>query len=381
MKVAIFASAFAPHVGGVEELVRQLCLQYRSMDVDAYVITNQWPRMLKGHETVDGIDVYRFPMRVPVGGMKATLSYYATSGRIQRDIVNLVRSKGTDLLHIQCVSGTALYACHCKQALGIPLVTTLQGELTMDAGKLFQTSRFARSFMTQSLQLADHVTGCSAQTLREAEDFLGEPFESRGSVIFNGVRLADFQNAQTYHHDRPYILGIGRHVPQKGFDVLIKAYADARDRFDHPTDLILAGDGVEHWNLVALTRSLNIADHVLMPGSVNHDVAVQMFRGSEFFVLSSRHEPFGIVNLEAMAAGKTVIATDVGGVAEYVTHEQNGLLIPAENVEAMSQAMVRLTNDEALRNRMQREAAGFVTQFDWSRIADAYAAIYRQLIG
>jgi glycosyltransferase involved in cell wall biosynthesis len=274
------------------------------------------------------------------------------------------------------VSCNAYYAMQAQRRLGLPLVVTLQGELGMDAGGLFQRSAFARTLLRSVLISADAITACSEQTLAEAEGFYGAPLRSRARVVYNGIRLTEFDRVSPYPHPRPYVLAIGRHVPQKGFDVLLRAFAEVVRGGETSHDLLLAGDGDEHPNLERLCTELGLGERVRLLGKVDHAQALRLFVGCAFFVLPSRHEPLGIVNLEAMAAGKAVIACDVGGVSEVVHNCATGLLVPAGDPHALVEPIRRLCTDQALRDRLAAAGCARARRFDWSEIAEQYAAVY-----
>lgn len=342
MRSAIFASAFHPSVGGVEETVLELAHEQRRRGDRPVILTNRWPRSLPDREQYDGLSVRRYAFRVPDRPIKQLVSSLLLNAATLRHVCADLRADRTELLHVQCVSCGAYYALRAKRRLGLPLVVTLQGELTMDATGLFQRSPFARSLMRSTLAAADAITACSAQTLDEAQAFFGQPFGERASVIYNGVRLHDFDRLTPYSHVRPYILAIGRLVKQKGFDVLLRAFALTRHSGVHSHDLLLAGDGPERPHLARLASELALSDCVRFTGPVEHAEALRLFAGCAFFVLPSRHEPMGIVNLEAMAAGKAVIASRVGGVPELVDDERTGLLVPGDDAPALERAIVRL---------------------------------------
>jgi glycosyltransferase involved in cell wall biosynthesis len=377
MKIALFASAFYPHVGGVEELVRQLAHAYRRAGDEAIVITNRWPRDLPDHEVYEGIDVYRLPMRIPEGSVKALTSYHLTHKSILQEIIRILQQHQTEMLHIQCVSTNGYYALLAKQHLGLPLVVTSQGERTMDAGRLYEHSKFMNTVLKQLLAEGEHVTACSANTLNDLATYRGEPFGARGEVVYNGIQLADFENVQPYSHPRPYILGIGRFVPQKGFDVLIEAYAKSGVE-SH--DLLLAGEGDEREALASLAKSLKSDNKIHFVGRADRTTAVALFKGCSFFVLPSRHEPQGIVNLEAMASGKAVIASRVGGVPEIVLDGQTGILVPGEDSAELAKALLQLSEDSELREQLGTAGKARAQSFDWSAIAAQYQEIYRSVM-
>ena len=374
MKVALFASAFHPHVGGVEELVRQLAQAYKSAGHQVIVLTERWPRDLPEFELYEGIPVHRLPMRVPTGHWKADFSYALTHHSIRTQIVEIIRDFKADSLHVQCVSSSTLYALHVKRTLDIPLVVTLQGELSMDANGIYQRKGISQRIMRDALEEADAITACSRQTLKEAEAFHGRPLGRRGRVVYNGIRVSDFDGILPHQHNRPYVLAIGRHVHQKGFDILLNAFAEMNEQ---EYDLVIAGDGPERHSLQKLSQTLNLTKRVIFPGRADRETAVALFKGCELFVLPSRHEPFGIVNLEAMAAGKAILATRVGGVPEIIEHGVNGTLIPAE-AGPMAAQMAELLHRPELRRSMGRAGAIRARAFDWGMIAAQYEQVLRE---
>jgi glycosyltransferase involved in cell wall biosynthesis len=373
MNVAIFASAFHPSLGGVEELVRQLAHEYRRQGIRTIVLVNRWPRSLPAAETIEGVPVYRLAMRMPEYNLRVRLNYALGYPWARAKMLRILRRHKIDLIHVQCVSVNGHYASIAARALGLPLVVTSQGERTMDAERVYEKSPFINGVLRRLLAEAGQVTACSRDTLEDLETYTGTSFGARGAVIYNGIRLEDFDGVEPYPHPRPYILGIGRQVAQKGFDVLIEAFA-ASGLQSH--DLLLAGDGPERQNLELLARKMRIEARVHFLGRADRNTAVALFRGCAWFVLPSRQEPMGIVNLEAMAAGKAVIASRTGGVREIVADGETGLLAPPGEAQPLAAAMRRLAADEVLRERLGAAGRERVQQFTWQAIASSYRRIY-----
>ena len=99
-----------------------------------------------------------------------------------------------------------------------------------------------------------------------------------------------------------------------------------------------------------------------------------------FFVNSSRREPFANVNLEALAAGKPIIATSVGGNIEVVRDGYNGLLVPAEDPVELGKAMVSLVKDKELIKRMSIRSKEIAKRYDWDLIVKRYISLYEDLL-
>jgi glycosyltransferase involved in cell wall biosynthesis len=201
----------------------------------------------------------------------------------------------------------------------------------------------------------------------------------KARVVRNGTDVAGVRAAAPETRARPYLFGIGRFVPQKGFDVLIDAFGQIAD--EHPGhELVLAGDGPEREALEARAGAGGFADRVVFLGGVSASRAFSLFRGAAGFVLASRHEPQGIVVVEAMAAGTPVLATRVGGVPETVRHGENGLLVEGDDADSMAKGLRTLLDEpEAARARVA-QAAVDVEVYDWAHITDEYQDCYEHAI-
>jgi glycosyltransferase involved in cell wall biosynthesis len=198
-------------------------------------------------------------------------------------------------------------------------------------------------------------------------------------VVFNGARIEDFSDtaAPVFQHHNPYMLAIGRVVPQKGFDVLLRAFAAAGPQGAGDHDLVIAGDGAQLPELQQLSRELGIADRVRFTGRADRAQAVALFCGCSFFVLPSRaDEGLPVVCAEALAAGKAVIATRSGGAPEAILHEQTGLIVEREDVEGLAVALVRLCRDPDARAQFAAAAKARAAIFGWRAIGAEYLKVY-----
>ena len=378
MNVAIFASAFHPHLGGVEELCRQLAHELTRRGHGVIILTNRWPRTLPRREVFEGLPLYRVAFRQPERSWKSWLSYALTHSLIRREVTRILRRHTIDVLHVQCVSNNAFYALEARRDQDWPLVVTLQGELTMDATGLFQRSALARETLRDAMAQAEVVTACSAKTLRDAEEYLHLKVGARGRVIFNAARVEDFVSAPAHVHPRPYLFALGRLAKQKGFDVLLRALAVSRC----PHDLLLAGEGPELAALEALSASLGLQERVRFVGRADRGSVAGYFKGCEFFVLpSSADEGLPVVCAEAMAAGKAIVATASGGVPEAVVDGVHGLIVPKGDAQALTAALDRMDEDPAFRRRAEQACAERAQAFRWSAVTDQYEQAYREATG
>jgi len=158
---------------------------------------------------------------------------------------------------------------------------------------------------------------------------------------------------------RPTLAAVGRMGPEKGFDMLLPAFAET-GLASSGWQLVILGDGQERAALEAQAEALGLRHDVVMPGVVT-DPQQWLFH-ADIFALSSRFEGFPNALLEAMACGLPVAAFDCpSGPGEIVRHEETGLLVPPGDTKALAAVITRLANDADLRRRLGSAAASDVT--------------------
>jgi glycosyltransferase involved in cell wall biosynthesis len=185
------------------------------------------------------------------------------------------------------------------------------------------------------------------------------------------------------------ILQLGRMVPRKGVDNVIRALARLRRRHGIEARLLIVGgetrvpDSVatpELGRLQAIAADEKVADAVTFVGSRGRKELRLYYAAADVFVTTPWYEPFGITPLEAMACAKPVIGADVGGIKFSVLDGQTGFLVPPKDPDALAERLARLYQDPALASRLGRGAFHRAhTSFTWSRIADRVACLYEEM--
>jgi GalNAc-alpha-(1->4)-GalNAc-alpha-(1->3)-diNAcBac-PP-undecaprenol alpha-1,4-N-acetyl-D-galactosaminyltransferase len=175
------------------------------------------------------------------------------------------------------------------------------------------------------------------------------------------------------------LLALGRLERQKGFDLLIEAYAHIADEFPD-WGLLIVGRGSQRSLLEGLIRTYELHGHVHLAGPVVDPMAT--YRDSDAFVLSSRWEGFAMVLVEAMSAGLPVVAFDcLAGPGEIIRHEVDGVLVPDGDVGALSGALRRLMSDPDLRDRLARNATAIASQYSQESAMRLWSALLRSVVG
>lgn len=176
---------------------------------------------------------------------------------------------------------------------------------------------------------------------------------------------------------RPFVAAMGRLDPQKGFDLLLTAFASAGK--NHPEwSLVILGEGNERGRLEKQAAELGISGRVHLPGRVQQPLGV--LQQAEVFVLSSRYEGFPNALLEAMSCGRAVVSFDcASGPAEFVSSNENGILVPNGDVAALAQKLDLVMSDPALRERLGNAAKSVRQRFAVATIAQQWESLFARI--
>ncbi|MFQ4136064.1 glycosyltransferase family 4 protein [Nodosilinea sp. PGN35] len=196
-------------------------------------------------------------------------------------------------------------------------------------------------------------------------------------VIYNGVPVRDPRPALS---DPPTVVFAGRLVPEKGVDVLLKAFAVARSRI--PTaQLLIAGQGPAAESLRALAQQLGLGDSVIWLGHVSRPALEAHFECAWVQAVPSQwEEPFGNVTTEAMMRGTAVVASAVGAQPEIIHGDRTGFLVPPGDIETWGDRLTRLLQNRELAETMGRAGRDrALAHFSEASRTDQFLALYQRL--
>lgn len=372
-RVLLCPSAYYPSFGGVEEICRNMAAELVARGYEVAIAVNRWPAEATAREKLWNVDVFRFDFafparRHPLQTWRMLPSYL--------QFKKFVEQWKPDIIHVICPTAATFYLWLVRASFQCKILLTFQGELFMDNGNIFGRSAFARWALQKFLTVSDHITACSRYVLKDAEQRFQFP-SAPTSILFNGVSLNEETGSKP--RSRPYILGVGRLVRNKGFDLLIDAFAKVAGQFGG-FDLVLAGDGDCRRELEQQAKALGLSDRVVFVGRQGRKEVTDLYSGCAFFVIPSPLEPFGIVCLEAMRAAKAVIAMDAGGPPEFIRNGEEGLLVNPSDVDQLADSLRLLLSDRAFSQRLGNNGRRAVEAFSWSKITAGYIKIYDQLL-
>ncbi len=292
---------------------------------------------------------------------------------VTRRIRDLVRATQADIVHAHGYKADTYAWCALRRS-STPLVSTCHNWL--DNNRLLQLYGLVDRHVLRSFAAVIAVS----EEVRDRLLHAGVP-RDRVSLIANGVDTAPFQQDRRAEpdSDRRLTVGfVGRLSHEKGVDLFLQAAASVLKK--HPeTRFVVFGEGPDRPALEKLSDSLDLKHRVSLPG--RRDDMPAVYASLDLLVSSSRQEGLPISLLEAMAGGLPIVATSVGEVPSLIRHQQTGLLVAPNDVPALSQAIITLLSDPALRQRVGRQARCLVeTEFSARQMTEHYRRLYTDLL-
>jgi glycosyltransferase involved in cell wall biosynthesis len=220
----------------------------------------------------------------------------------------------------------------------------------------------------------DLVVANSHATKRRLEEQGIGPIE----VVWNGVPV---RAPRADLSEFPVIAFAGRLLPEKGADVLLDAFAKVNLQIPEAR-LLIAGDGPERAAILRQIERLGVASKVAMLGYVSRDQLERSFKDAWVQVVPSRwEEPFGLVAAEALMRGTAVIASDTGGLAEFVRPQENGLLVPPQDSQALASALLLLLENRQLTDTLGQNGRAFALRHLTEDVfVDRFVGLYKSLL-
>jgi glycogen synthase len=368
VRVLFWCELFWPHLGGIEVLAAQYVPAMRARGLDLTVVTSHDDSIdLPDLGDHGGVPVYRLPFRAVLAARDVTAML-----ALRQQVRALYRELHPDLVHVFALGPSALFQIQTHAVCAAPVLVTLHGEALRGGADRGDT------VLEKTLASATWIVCVSDAVWRATRGFAAD-LALRSSVIYSGVPLP--HGSRTRRADAaPTLLCVGRLVRDKGFDRAIAAFATVAGRFPEAR-LVIAGDGPERADLERQAAAAGLAERVTFTGWLAPADVPELVQAATVVVMPSRREGLPLTAVQAAQVGTPVVGTDVGGLPEVVVDRITGLLVPAEDVTALADAIAFLLTHPAAAAQMGiegRRRADAV--FSWDRYLDAHETLYRRLI-
>lgn len=315
---------------------------------------------------IDGIDI--LCISIPLGRIPANLMYEIGKLGLKLYYKDILKKYGKpDIIHAH-FSGIGLMASVLKEKFIIPLVIT---EHSSNINKT-HLKKQVKNLALKSYKNSDKLITVSSAL----HDKVLEHFDINSKIVHNIVDTKKFKFTKKRKTTSFTFISVGNLKYGKGFDILIEAFKKAD--LNQNIRLKIIGEGKERKNLQIQIDKNGLNEQIELLGFLNRDEISKVMQECDAFVLASRGETFGVVYIEAMLAGLPVIATACGGPEDFVNHE-NGLLIPVDDVNALSEALIKMYQSIKQYNK-KAISENCKNNFSPENIANQLTKIYHKIL-
>jgi phosphatidylinositol alpha-mannosyltransferase len=365
LKVGIVSPYGYPHPGGVNEHVRHQYDAMRELGHDVWIITSKYgkERTTEGHGIRLGTG-YAFPASGSMG--RVTLSW-----RVKERARELLAEHRFDVLHFH------------EPLVPFLSPTVLDQSDTVNVATFHAFGGFSPSYWVGKYfahRLVEKLDGRIAVS-GAARHFISTYFPGDYTIIPNGVEIDRYADAEPFEELRDgtiNILFVGRFEERKGLIHLLKAYHRLRKRHVDAR-LLVVGTGPKAREYRRYVGLRQIRD-VEFLGRVSDEDKARYFASADIFCApATGQESFGIVLLEAMAAGVPIVASDIHGYKNVVQRGVQGLLVEPRNHRALAAALYRLSTDPDLRHRMGEAGRERAPEYSWDRVTERIVDFYHEV--
>lgn len=370
MPSLLVTNDFPPKVGGIQSYLWEL---WRRLPPDEVTV------LTSAHPDAAAYDAQQ-QFRIERFDAKALLP----TKKLARDIDRLVGEVGATVVFLDPALPLGLIGRRLRSK--VPYVVVLHGAEVTIPGRI----PGLRSLLARVMRDAVGVLAAGSYPAMEAQRAVGGGGKLKGLIVPPGVDTVRFRPLddgeraaarQTFgiDPDRPVVLGLSRLVPRKGFDVLIDAVAE----LDLPVQLVIAGTGRDRGRLLGRAQRRGIAEQVRFVGFVDDEELPTLYGAADVFAMLCRdrwggleQEGFGIVFLEAAAAGVPSIAGRSGGSHEAVADGETGYVVDPRDRDAVSRSIRRLLEAQELCHEMGAMARSrAVEHFSYDALAERLAPL------
>ena len=400
MKIAKLPSTFLPRIGGAEIVAHNLAGQYKQFGHDIHVIT-WWGLCHAIRKYVDYPIHALIPKSCEIG-----LKQYRKGNKVCNLVANQLLMYQMryrfDIWHVHMAYPMGVMAVHLLQKIGVPIVLTCHGDdikCIPDLGFTVREDPFWDRAIRDVLSHCDGVIAIS-QSMKDELLALNVPKE-KILAIPNGIHVSRIKARQVDPEEvrkrlqisvnKTVILTVGRNHKQKGYDQIPDMIEQLRSYNDQFVWVVI-GEGTESLMSTAIGRGLagylrvipaigapmNYAQEksLLFPA----EELIDFYKSADMFVLPTRWESFGLVLIEAMAAGIPVITTTAEGCRDVVQHGDTGFLSEPDNIIAMIENIKKIIDNPELKDKIVLNASEYAMTYDWPRVAACHLEEYERII-
>jgi phosphatidylinositol alpha-mannosyltransferase len=366
VKIALVSPYDYPYPGGVTNHVLHLYREFTGLGHDVRIMAPSSNQDLEREEA----DVYRIGnvRRIPANGSIARITL---SFRLARRVREVLASEQFDVVHAHEPLMPSLP----------PTVLRYSDALNIGTFHAYRGSYYGYFYGRPVLRRVFSNLDGRIAVSRAAKRFVRQYFMAPYKIIPNGVEIQRFDPARVeplpeFQDGRPNILFVGRPEKRKGVGYLLRAYPRIKHAFPDARFIVVGAGDWDTSPYRAYMERQGMRDIVIV-GRVSDEILPRYHRSAHVFCSPAvEGESFGIVLLEAMAAGLPVVASDLEGYSQVLTDDREGLLVPPRNAEALADAVCSILQDPELAHRLGEAGRETAALYAWERVADQIIDFY-----
>ena len=326
------------------------------------------------------VNILGKPVSLPASGSQTRI---VINPKHITSIKDILSSSQFDLIHYHepFMPLLSLMTLHYSKKIIPHVVNVGTFHATREKGSLMYS--LSNRFLGKYMKSLDGKIAVSSS----AKDYVAKYFPDSYEIIPNGIDIDRW--------DDPYILPIdslksddlinllyvGRAEKRKGLGVLLQAFSVVNHVRPSARLIVVGPDSSRRRKYQKKIMNTGLRENIVWVTNPTNEELPRYYKSADLFVSpATGNESQGYVLMEAMSAHLPVIASDIAGYSYVVRNEKEGILVPAENVTALSAAMIRLIDDPILRSRLGKNGRIRVTEFDWSHISTRIADYYQKLL-
>ena len=413
MRIAIATAVYYPMMNGVAVFSHNLAVGLAKRGHEVLVVCpsqtgKNYTRTIDGVKTiylksvqakVYPDQIHPVPKKKKVFGVEVPHFWYKHSFRVSvfpsAEIKKAFDEFQPEVVHVQVSDPIGLSVASYARKNHIPVVTTEhnQPEVLTDPLKVPRLIKkpvnvLLSSYFRNRQAKSDFVTMPTMQAIENLILSSNKDFPVPVAAVSNGVDLSDFKpgkaSSEIYKKykilkDKKIVLYVGRVDPEKKVGLVIEAFNKACAKV-HNIQMVIVGDGVDKLRLEKMVFGMGLNDRIQFLGRVLPPDLHELYRVGDVFATASEIETQGIVLIEAAASGLPLIAVNAGAVSEVCINNKNGFLCQPGDVYGISEAMIKILGNDAMRKKFGEESVKIATEHDFEKTLDKFINIYKKVI-
>jgi glycosyltransferase involved in cell wall biosynthesis len=371
MNILMISPYFYPEIGGAEFAAYEVSKWLAQEGHEVKVVTKHFGEFMD-HELLSGVEVFRVRAR-RIRGLQS-LSAFPGMLRLAMRL-----AEKADIVHAHIPYPSAIIAYIIKKLKNKPYLVTSQGSELLDYPEE-KPLRVIKPITGVTLKNAAHIHAISRALKNSIVRNFGIP-PDKITIIPNGVDFSLFnpdRGVKDPNRAEKIIVSVSRLTEKNALDYLIRAMPHVLKKID--SKLIIVGDGDQRAYLENLIKKLEIESNVELKGWVKYEDVPEIIASADLFVRTSITEGLGTAFLEAMACGTPVIGSRVQGILDIIQDGYNGILVNPTDIQQIADSIIRVLEDESLRNNLIKNGLEFVEKYRWDNISREYLELYKKIL-